>query len=67
MVATDSAQRTILEKLSRLRRQAGESSLMAFSQAYLPAHFRLEPSAMHRQLFAMLESASGKRGKRRRI
>ncbi len=60
--AIDGAQRGALQRLTLLRRQAGASSLMTFSQTDLPAHFRLTPSSMHQELFVMLESASRRRG-----
>jgi len=44
-----------------LRRQAGGRSLHAFAQIYLPAHFNLPPSAMHKELFILLEQATEKR------
>ena len=52
------------QRLSTLRRAAGATSLMVFSKTYLPAHFRLPPSQMHRELAAMLEEATEQRGAR---
>ena len=52
------------ERVSEIRRQAGESSLLNFARSYLPAHFRLEPSGMHREVAVMLERAAIDRGAR---
>ncbi len=52
------------QRLSTLRREAGATSLMIFSKTYLPAHFRLPPSRMHRELVGMLEEATQQRGAR---
>ena len=52
------------ETLSRLRRETAEASFHAFCLTYLPAHFRIEPSPMHLDLFAMLQEATVQRGAR---
>ena len=51
-------------RVSEVRRQAGETSLLAFARTYLPAHCRLPPSLMHREISAQLEDASRNRGAR---
>ncbi len=49
-----SAAEEIRRQISTLRRKVGKTSLHAFSRSYLSAHFRLPPSSMHRDIFAML-------------
>lgn len=50
--------------ISHQRRSLAESSLLAFAQIYLDAHFRLAPSPMHLELFTMLPEATERRGRR---
>lgn len=52
------------EALSAARRTAAERSLRVFAETYLPHHFPLKPSAMHLELFDLLEDASRRRGAR---
>lgn len=61
---TSGAQEAILREISALRRKAGERSILAFAQTYLPAHFKLAPSPMHTELFVDLQDASRQRGAR---
>ena len=58
------AQLAVQRQISDLRRKTGLTSPLAFAQAYLSAHLKLEPSRMHRELFAMLREVSQKRGAR---
>ena len=59
-----SAAAEIRSQISTLRHRVGKTSLHAFSRTYLSAHFRLPPSAMHRDIFAMLETVSLERNAR---
>ncbi len=52
------------QKISALRREAGQKQIITFAKTYLPAHFRLEPSPMHTELLAALQQASRQRGAR---
>src|SRR5687768_15135750 len=61
------ALRSIQQKTSLLRRQNCEHSLRAFAKTYLPAHFKCEPSAMHLDLFEILENSIDDRGCRAAI
>ena len=58
------AQMAVQKQISDLRRKTGLTSPLAFAQAYLSAHLKLEPSRMHRELFAMLLDVSHQRGAR---
>ncbi len=58
------AQMAVQRQISDLRRKTGLTSPLAFAQAYLSAHLKLEPSRMHRALFAMLLDVSHQRGAR---
>ncbi len=55
---------SVAERVSRVRRIAGQTSLERFCAIYLPAHFRDEPSRMHREIGELLESATVERGER---
>jgi len=59
--ANTPAAHSLHQKIGMLRRQTGRRSLYAFAQIYLPAHFNLPPSAMHKELFILLEQATEKR------
>ena len=61
---TDGTRSALHRELGLLRREAGESSPLAFARTYLPAHFRLEPSPMHEELFELLAHATLIRGAR---
>ncbi len=52
------------QRLSETRRNAGATSLLRFARTYLPAHFRLPPSPMHKEIVALLEQATTQRGAR---
>ena len=54
----DAIAEEVRQRLSIVRRQTAQASPLHFAQAYLPAHFRLPPSPMHRKLFTLLEEAS---------
>ena len=48
----------------RARREAAAASIEAFALTYLPGHCTLAPSAMHREIMALLEDAAEHRGLR---
>lgn len=50
--------------ISRLRREAAKHSFEAFTRLYLGHHFALSPSAMHKDLFGLLQQATEQRGAR---
>lgn len=52
------------ERVVSLRRSMGQESVLKFGQAYLPGHFSVEPSAMHREIDGLLCRASEQRGMR---
>ena len=60
------AQRTaeLQRGVSARRRELGALSPEYFAELYLPAHFGLPPSRMHRELFTMLGAAATERGAR---
>lgn len=62
--ANDGARQAARRQISALRRKTGEQSILAFAKAYLPAHFKLAPSPMHKELFVDLQNASRQRGAR---
>lgn len=52
------------DRVSRLRRDAGQHSFPAFLKIYLGNHCTIPPSSMHLDIFALLEAATVKRGER---
>jgi predicted phage terminase large subunit-like protein len=50
--------------VSAARRIAAEQSLEVFARLYLGRYIREEPSRMHRELYALLEGATSRRGAR---
>ena len=54
----------IVSDLSRLRRQAGSKSLLAFAKIYMKHHLEYELSAAHLEIYRMLEAATAERGRK---
>jgi predicted phage terminase large subunit-like protein len=50
--------------IARLRRDVAKQSFEAFTRLYLGHHFALPPSAMHKDLFGLLQQATEHRGAR---
>ncbi len=61
---TGASLRALRRRVGTVRRAAAEKSFRAFCEAYLAHHFKAEPSAMHLELFALLEEAAVTRGAR---
>lgn len=54
----------IYNQASRLRRQAGEKSLLAFSRLYLTEHIAIQPSDSHLEIYKLLSEMTSDRGKK---
>ncbi|MEI6049563.1 MAG: phage terminase large subunit [Bacteroidota bacterium] len=56
--------RNIKNELSRLRREEGSKSILAFARLYLSHYLEFTPSEAHREIYDLLLSASNSRGKK---
>ena len=54
----------IVRGLSRLRRQEGSKSLLAFAKLYMKHHLECELSPAHLEIYRMLDAATMERGKK---
>ncbi len=56
--------RAAMREVSRVRRQLAASSPQKFAQCYLGHHFKHAPSAMHTEIFSLLQNMITKRSQR---
>ena len=54
----------IASELSRLRREEGSKSLLAFAKLYMKHHMEFDPSAAHLEIYHILDAATKERGKK---
>jgi len=64
MIVSTQARRTLNSELSQRRRAIASESVELFARVYLPHYFSLPFSSMHHEIFALLDEASERRGRK---